>query len=164
MIDMEIKNLLERVWAAAAMNVCAAKYGDADNFDPVAEGTSILIQMPEYDVIKAIAKAASEDDGVPDMPGIDQRIMLGEIYGNADYLHGKILEYAHEHDVFDAIGMFGLSVYGENKAEADKIPGADNEENAGLAYWCRLKAAKCVRLGISVQRLSIAKIVDEIIE
>lgn len=159
---MEIKNLLERVWAAAAMDMCAAKYGDADNFDPIAEGTSILVQTTECDVLKAIAKAALKD--VPDMPGLDQRIMLGEIYGNADYLHGQILEYAHEHDVFDEVGIFGLSVYGENKAEADKIPGADCEENAGLAYWCRLKAAECARLGIPVQRLDIAKLVGEIIE
>lgn len=161
---MEIRNLLSRVWAAAAMNMCAAKYGEADNFDPVAEGTALLMRISEHEVLKAIARAASGDDGVPDMPGIDQRIVLGKIYGDADYLHEHILEYAHEHDFFDEVGMFGLSIYGENKTEADKIPGADSEENAGLAYWCRIKAAECARLGIPVRRLSIAKLVGEIIE
>ena len=161
---MDIKNLLERVWAAAAMDACAAKYGEADNFDPISEGTALLMQMPEYDVMNAIAAAASKDGGVPDIFGVEYRIAAGEIYGDADMLLGQILEYAYKHDCLDALGMFGLSVYGENKTEADKIPGADNEENAGLAYWCRLKAGECVRMGIPASALSIPNLVKEIVD
>ena len=162
----KIQRIVGTALRKAAIDAAEKECGSLGNsLDATIEGLAVLMRMDDAELGHTIANALNTSDR-PFMPVEDWQLAIARRYADAANLYDRIRKQVDsfgDAEAEYALDRFGHEYYENNVDYRVSVPGANDECDAGLMMWCRVKADECADKGYTTNELYIGDVVTDIL-